>query len=234
MAQVESEASLIVKELSDGRISLNVVGEEDNFSYKICKTLETRIAEDEPFRDQISSYIASDHEITEVQGKVYRVKEFPILHYFLVTLFHREQLAIRLKYKELFRRIGEYEVKRFCDCDCYWCGSIVLKRDITLEKSEFIAFDYPDFVTHLTFDPDGIIDMENMGGLPYQFPFYLEVRDVMDGRVITYDKEHAKIVVDKFFKNKPFLHKIGDVFSTLDYQVVGSGDQNIVLWKEII
>ena len=232
-------ATLVFENLKDGRMAV-YMGTDNKYAppYDICKALQEMFIEDESFREHLYSYWDEDDEelpeIPEIQEKKYRVREFPIFHRFLVTLFHREQLAIRLKYKDLFRRIGEYEVKSFCDCDCYWCGDIVLKRDITLEKSEFIAFDYPDCSIRLTFDPDGTIDMVNLSGLPYQFPFFLEVRDVMDGRVITYDKEHAQMVVDKFFKDVPFLHKTGDVFSTMDYQVVGYGKEEMVLWKEII
>jgi len=215
-------------------ISIDSGNLNDTLESQICTVIGEKFANDQDFQDQILSCIDGNEEIQEIRKNPFLVKDFPIFHRFLGTLFHREQLAIRLKYNNLFKRIGEYEVESFCDCDCYWCGDIVLKRDITLEESEVITFNYPDCVIRLTFDPDGTIDMENLSGLPYEFPFFLEVRDVMDGRVITYDKEHAQMVVDKFFKDVPFLHKTGDVSSTMDYQVVGYGKEEMVLWKEII
>ena len=234
----ENQAVLILERTEDGGmlISVDSGNLNDTLESKICTVIGEKFADDQDFQEQILSCIDSDdEEIQEIRKKPFLVREFPIFHHFLVTLFQREQLAIRLKYKDLFRRIGEYEVESFCDCDCYWCGDIVLKRDITLEKSELIAFHYPDCVISLTFDPDGTIDMVNLSGLPYQFPFFLEVRDVMDGRVITYEKEHAQMVVDNFFKDVPFLHKTGDVFSTMDYQVVANDfGENIVVWDEII
>lgn len=233
-------ASLVVEDLDDGRTAVYVGTEEnDSFAYELCKTLQAKIVEDKVFRDQISSYMESDDEIGEIQEKIYRVREFPIFHRFLVTLFRREQLTIRLKYKEVFRRIGEWEVVRLCSCDDPTCATVIMKRDETLgvklKEDVVIHIDCSTFI----FGTDGTIDMENLGNFPYQSPFRQELRDIMSGKKLGWwygdNNNSAQMAVDCYFKNKASSYQSGwSVSENLGYKVVGCGDENIVVWDDII
>ena len=125
-----NEASLVVKELNDGRVSFDVVGETpDSFSNKICEALQTKIADDKIFRDQILFYMENNDEFQRRQSNPYRIKEFPILHHFFTALLVREKLT-KHNYEDLLRQVGEYEVEKCCSCTEESCASVDLKRDL--------------------------------------------------------------------------------------------------------
>ena len=233
-------ATLVFEKLKDGRMAV-YMGTDNKYAppYDICKALEDMFIEDESFREHLYSYWDDDDEelpeIPEIQEKKYRVREFPIFHRFLVTLFHREQLAIRLKYKELFRRIGEWEVVRLCSCDDPTCATVILKRDesdVKLKEDVSLHIDCSNF----TFGTDGSIDMENLGNFPYQFPFRQELKDVMSGKPLGwwYGENRAQLAVDSYFKNKKSSYKSGYSMGNLGYKIVSCGDEDIVVWDDII
>jgi len=205
MKIANNEASLVVKELNDGLVSFDVVGDNsDSFSNIMCETLQNRIADDKIFRDQILFFMDNNDEFQKRQGKSYRIKEFPIFHHFFTTLLIRENLT-KLNYEDLLCQVGDYEVEEYCSCTEESCASVDLKGNLEaeLDENKTIMLEYKNCLIILHFHIDGKIEMENLGDFPYFFPFRQELRDVFSSKRLTYgnDEYMAKKVVENFFSN---------------------------------